>query len=312
MRRYQGDAIDKTKGVTYTPPPKKWSKPQRFIPVPENATEEELESIRMENERIKFENSICCNKHAYFFGYVYPKRMTEYKEHKRSVNLEAKFKFGLTIDKLIKLQNKTPEQKLLVKNYYKYSPLFNSKCTMNTLARYVEDIELAGKSLKPRKVFDYKCLMSCDPKDLKLHAIYQFRTLFKRYNALWNHNLAQIRYASRFLSLDEVDEMREQLVTLLYEDFRADAAEIISDEKLCANYLVEACYNTKAHYRLDLLWYNFGDILAENVKNNSIHQYRIIENPNGTNYFGVNYTLVDDGRAVDCSLKNDQSSPSDS
>lgn len=102
-------AIDKTKGISYTPPPKKWSKRQKYIQVPENATQEEIEKIRLKNEEIKFDNSICCSKKAYFFGYVYPQKMKEYREHRRCYDDRSRSKFGIGINDLIKIVDKSPE-----------------------------------------------------------------------------------------------------------------------------------------------------------------------------------------------------------
>ena len=43
--------------------------------------------------QIKFENSICCDRKTYFFGYIYPDYMDTYKRNKRSYNELSKFVF---------------------------------------------------------------------------------------------------------------------------------------------------------------------------------------------------------------------------
>ena len=72
--------------MIFVPPPSFWSKKQRYIPIPENATEEQLNNINARNKEISFNNRICANVKPYFFGYVYDREMKRYKEHKDKYN----------------------------------------------------------------------------------------------------------------------------------------------------------------------------------------------------------------------------------
>lgn len=294
MRMYQGNAIDKTKGISYEPPKKEWSKRQKYIQIPDGATEEEITRINKANERIKFENSICCDKKAYFFGYVYPAKMQEYKNHKRVCDTECMVKFGMGINDLVRIVDKSPEQKVFIRNYYKYSPLFNSKCTMNILAKYIEDLDLTQRRNQNRGEFDFRCLMSVTPDSLDKRTLGKFQKLLRQYTRLNRDIMQNISVAAPYLSEDELKEMKSALFDGLYEDFENDCLLIESNIDMCVNYVIYVCYAIDNNCQKSLLWYCFGDAVANNVKNNSRHRYKVVENPNGRDYFGKKMTIIDE------------------
>ena len=43
-----------------------------------------------------------------------------------------------------------------------------------------------------------------------------------------------------------------------------------------------------------MLWYCFGDEIFQNIKNKSKHRYKVISNENGSEYFGIRCSLVDE------------------
>lgn len=184
MRRFQGDAIDKAKGITSRGMPRSWSHRQSYIPIPESATPEQIEEITKRNKEIQFQNSICCNKKAYFFGYVYPKKMEEYKAHKRIYDRNCRIMFGMDVNDLIKIVDKSPEQKKFLRDYYRYSPLFNSKCPMNILAKYIEDIDFRYRFSKRKNSFDYTALMSCSVDDIDVVVARRVQRMAKKYSRL--------------------------------------------------------------------------------------------------------------------------------
>jgi len=249
------------------------------------------------NEQIKFDNNICCDKKAYFFGYVYPQKMVEYKEHKKVADTECRIKFDMGVNDLIKIVDKSPEQKKFLRDYYKYSPLFNSKCTMNILAKYIEDMDFRYRRMPKTGTFDFRCLMSCDVADLDKRKLNQFVRLIKKYIQLTGRTSVNIEYASKYLTEDEKDDMRKVLFDALYEDFKNDALDLSDSCADAVNYIVGAFYATGMKAQKSLLWTSFGDELVENIKANSKHRYRIVENPNGKDYFGKKLTMIDEYQA---------------
>ena len=45
--------------------------------------------------------------------------MQEYKNHKRVCDTECMVKFGMGINDLVRIVDKSPEQKAFIRNYYK-------------------------------------------------------------------------------------------------------------------------------------------------------------------------------------------------
>ena len=70
----------------------------------------------------KFYNSILLDRYPYFFIYRYPECRKEYNSYKDKVEISCKQKFGLTLEQLELIENKTEEQKALLENYYRYMP----------------------------------------------------------------------------------------------------------------------------------------------------------------------------------------------
>lgn len=300
MRMYQGNAIDKTKGISYTPPKKEWSKKQKYLLVPDSATKDDIDRINKENEKIKFNNSICCDKKAYFFGYVYPVKMQEYKNHRKICNTECLIRFGISFNELLNLKEKTPEQKNFIRNYYRYAPLFNSDCTMNILTRYIEDLDLQYKRGVKNRTFDFRCLMSTDADNLDKKIIYRFRSLIKKYTRFNKDIMRNISISEPYLTDDELKDMKSALFDCLYQDFLLDCLSIEPDVNMCVNYIVYVCYAVDMNCQKSLLWYCFGDTLVDNIKANSNHRYKVVESSDGKEYFGKLVKIIDENE--ECSL----------
>ena len=101
MRYHQGTAIDSAKGDVFVPPPKIWSKKQKFLQFPDNCTEEERQQIQEQNNQIAFNNKIAVDRKAYFFSYVYPKLKTEYDTHCKLYKQLCISQFRCTISQLL-------------------------------------------------------------------------------------------------------------------------------------------------------------------------------------------------------------------
>lgn len=293
LRRSQGDAIDLTKGISYTPPPSKWSKRQRYFNIPENATEEEIKEIEEKNRQIAFDNSICCSKKAYFFGYVYPKIMNDYEKHKKIYNNFSYAKFGMSINDLIKIVDKSPEQKNLITNYYRHSPLFNSKSTMNVLCKYIENYDLDFKYRKPKSYFDYNIYMTKDIKTISFDTIASADIKVKYYRSKYHNLLKDLNVDREYLTDEEREEIRKIRLDYFFEEFKNDLLTISSSKEDIINSLIFIFYSRK-NYPVSMLWYCFGDEIFQNIKNKSKHRYKVISNENGSEYFGIKCSLVDE------------------
>lgn len=290
LRRAQGDSIDAAKGAVFVPPNPIWSHRQKYIPITDNMTDEQKQEAQKKNEEIKFNNSICCDKKTYFFGYVYPKEMERLKSHKSQYKLLCKAKFGCELKQLQQKQDKTAEEKKFIREYYKYMPLFNSDCTMNVLARYIEDYEFARN--RNNKYFDYSCLMSDKNREFKRStcekikkAIHEMRTDFI---IIGNKTATDTVYnIEGDVNMDE----KVAYYDILLEDYRAIFRDIISNEEELVDYIVYVYYNQCKSDSKELMWQLYSEILVNNIKKNSNCHYEVIKSDSGQEFFGEKFVL---------------------
>lgn len=292
LRRFQGDAIDKAKGISYTPPPSFWSKRKRYLPITDGMTEEQIKETEEINKKIYFDNSVCCSKKAYFFGYVYPKLMEDYKKHKKVYNNISYGNFNMSINDLIKIADKSTQQKLLLKRYYNHSPLFNSKSTMNILCKYIEDFDFDFRFKKKTNNFDYTIYMTKKPKELDKKILEDMYFLVKEHIHIYSNMIKNFNISKDFLSEEESSENRSIMMDAFFDYFKMEILKITKNEEDAINYLVEVIYNQKNGPKY-FIWYCFGDELVKNVKKNSKHRYSIVKDENGFDYFGRKYSLID-------------------
>ena len=219
--------------------------------------------------------------------------MIEYKQHKRTYDRNCKRIFGMGINDLIKIVDKSPEQKKFLKSYYNYSPLFNSDSAMNSLCKYIENIDFDSKYSKYKPYFDYKCLMSCEANELNKNTLNKVCVLIKKYNSMYKDITTNIALISKSVNDEDIEDVRKMMYATLFEDFSNDITFVVGNKGIPVNYVVYAMYEKLKTSQKSFLWRCFGDSLVENIKNNSKHRYYLIEDKNGKEYFGKKYSLID-------------------
>ena len=291
LRFYQGQAIDHAKGAVYTPPNKYWSHRQKYIQITDDMTDEQKQEIQKQNEEIKFNNSICCDKKTYFFGYVYPKEMARLKHYKKKQGDLCRKNFGCKLKDLKQKQDKTVEEKQFLRNYYKYMPLFNSNCTMNNLARYVEDYEF--KENKSSKYFDYSCLMSNKDREFKKNVCKQIQDVIHKFQRNYPILLKKIGH-DRDWGVEDANTLgsdRESFFDGFFDYYKNELMNILSNEEELVDYIVYVYYEQCKSADKSLLWELYSDVVLNNVKNNSNHYYKIVESEDGQEFFGKKFVL---------------------
>lgn len=291
LRFYQGQAIDHAKGAVYTPPNKYWSHRQKYIQITDDMTDEQKQEIQKQNEEIKFSNSICCDKKTYFFGYVYPKEMARLKHYKKKQGDLCRKNFGCKLKDLKQKQDKTVEEKQFLRNYYKYMPLFNSNCTMNNLARYVEDYEF--KENKSSKYFDYSCLMSNKDREFKKNVCKQIQDVIHKFQRNYPILLKKIGH-DRDWGVEDANTLgsdRESFFDGFFDYYKNELMNILSNEKELVDYIIYVYYEQCKSADKSLLWELYSDVVLNNVKNNSDHYYKIVESVDGQEFFGKKFIL---------------------
>lgn len=291
LRFYQGQAIDHAKGTVYTPPNKYWSHRQKYIQITDDMTDEQKQEIQKQNEEIKFSNSICCDKKTYFFGYVYPKEMARLKHYKKKQGDLCRKNFGCKLKDLKQKQDKTAEEKQFLRSYYKYMPLFNSNCTMNNLARYVEDYEF--KENKSSKYFDYSCLMSNKDREFKKSICKQIQDVIHKFQRNYPILLKKIGH-DRDWGIEDANTLgsdKESFFDGFFDYYKNELMNILSNEEELVDYIIYVYYEQCKSADKSLLWELYSDVVLNNVKNNSDHYYKIVESVDGQEFFGKKFIL---------------------
>ena len=145
IRKSQGDAIDKAKGIKIEPMPKHWTK--RVSKCPEGVSEDEF----------NFCNSIVADRKPYFFRYLYPKENAKYIDYVNKEDYYCKMKFFRTLEELLSLPDEelsVAEKDYKYNKYLRYIPLIDYNGRMNKLCHYMEDNLMEIKKKRREKTPD--------------------------------------------------------------------------------------------------------------------------------------------------------------
>ena len=138
LRMYQGEEIDKAKGLTAQPIPKYWTHKEKIDY--ENDTEEEI-------AKKQFNNRIVADKKPYFMGYIYPKMLEDHKKYLRKNNIKAMRKTGINMNDLFEKKERNEIEEQLILQYNKFQPTLKNRCVMNELCSFIERADFDLKYL---------------------------------------------------------------------------------------------------------------------------------------------------------------------
>lgn len=259
-QNYQQNAIDKIKGIVSKSMPKEWYNYHSCI----------------DDE---FQKSIVANKKPYFFIYIYPKLYKQYNNYIKRTEITCLMRFGLTIEELINLSEKTEEQEKYLKYYYNRMPVSINKSLMNKICWRVEQ-EFEGYNInKNINEFNYKILMS----DVQYSK--------GRYNAikhLYKEYVDKIQNFSQLSNLKRINPEDKKIhKQILTDNFRKRAYELCSNSDELCNIILDICYrnNNSKQFAWDIC----GDVFIKNLLKNNNYQYSYpVLNDDGKIEFGGN------------------------
>ena len=160
LREIVGQEIDRIKGADKPSLPKEWRQITKIL---ETDTQDEIIAKMRQNAMV-------VNKKPYFFRYLYPELNQRFKQFEASYNQISRDMFGIKFKKLLKKEDKTEEEKMLVRRYQKYSPLITAPCTMNRLCREFENINFDIKFFKDSTTGAKKANVSMLPTFAEIYA----------------------------------------------------------------------------------------------------------------------------------------------
>lgn len=286
-RYYQGNAIDKSKGIIAEDIPEYWTN----IAIIEDGDTED------EKEEKNFNNSICCTKAPYFLRYRYSNYEEQYNKYNSAVEASCAAKFGMTFNKLKGSQNFTDNQQAFLDNTAKNSPLLDSHCVMNTLCHYMEQVTkkiVCGKVQTPEKVFS--CLFSASISDCKDANCYNKKIMRLMQDRYSEFKAIQASYKkSKQVDADENIVSLNQFCVQLYKDIIRSAKKIdatITDINL-TDYALYICYVKNPTHSKNFAWKIFGQQIVNNlfVRSNGTATIPFRSDEGSINYLGRKYKM---------------------
>ena len=292
LREIVGQEIDRIKGADKPSLPKEWKTVEKILP-----TDSQDEIIRKMRA-----NSMVIRKKPYFFRYLYPELNQRFKEFEYSYNQVSRDTFGIKFKKLLSKEDKTEEERDLVRKYQKYSPLTTTPCTMNRLCKAIEDIDFDIKFMKDRHgnkrpqasmlptfTYKYADLFSEDRLAI-VKDMYKTYTSRKQMTRL--HAMSDMLYSDPTVHSDEVydkyyksshDALIMSLQTKLV-DFKMSGEEFL----FYCGYLAPK-YKS---FNWGFAWNVLGDQVIKLIPRGE--SYCPIQDPDGEyEYLGLKYSLKD-------------------
>jgi len=262
-QNYQQNAIDKIKGIVSKPIPKEW--------------------YDYRSATTDFDKKIVANKKPYFFNYIYPHRKKVYDKYISQTKSNCLMRFGITIDELIKLDNKTKEQDEFIKYYFQRMPVSISKSVMNKICWKVEH-KFDGHNFNKNCDFDYSILM-IDGKYSK-----------GRYNAVKNLYLEYVNKTQQYIQTANTQRIdnEERIVQreMLKENFKKKAYELCSNKNELCNIVINICYKTNNSKQF--AWDICGDVIISNLLRNNNYNisYPILDVNGDIEFCGNKFSMI--------------------
>jgi len=275
-RKEQGSQIDKAKGIIVNDFPKNWIRKQDIL---DTDTEDVI-------KKKEFENSLVISKKPYFMRWLYTNLNQEYTKYKHGKNIYCESTFGISIEDLILKDDKTDDEIVFLKEYYKYSPVNESDCIMNKLSRYMEKVKMGIR--EKSDTFDYACLMSnkheIDETSSEYKKVFELVRDFMQDKKLFKSK----EVMDKSFIKQKYNESVVNNINEFYKFYRNKMYDISIDMQYLADIAIHICYSKNKDK--DFVWeVCIGGLLT------NLHRSRVIvpiQNDNGSmKYLGDYYSL---------------------
>ena len=293
LREIVGQEIDRIKGADKPSLPKAWKTFEKFS---EDDTPEER------TRKIKA-NALVVSKKPYFFRYLYPELNQKFKQFENSYNQISKDMFGIKLKKLLKKENKTEEERMLVRRYQKYCPLITSACTMNNLCREFEsidfnirfskdenDVKIPTVSMLPT----YEDIYGQSPETFNEQKFHIVKKMYQEYNSK-----KQIKHLTALLVDSPIDDQSDdykELRSSLYDLLIQSLQDTLVNEGITGEEFLFYSHHLSKHYS-SFNWGFCWEVLAEQIVKyipQAEQTFYPILDPNGDyEYLGRRYSLKD-------------------
>lgn len=246
FRILQGETIDSTKGLIVNPFLEHWVK---YKKVTDGMTLEE-------RNRNAFNNNLLAEKRPRFFIHLYTHYMKRYKKEK---NLYANLcitRFGVSLDELQKLPERTPEQQAILERYNRRTFFIDNNSTMNRISKHVEESLSKTGNKKSEEHFDYTSLLSKNFVKPNKSNIDKFKLLYKEYKSLKRNLIAG--GADNNSEYSSADQIHAYINKKAYSTITNNSTEL-------GNLSVYCSYQELGIQSRAFIWHCFGKELVDNI-----------------------------------------------
>ena len=275
LREINGQEIDRIKGVEAKGPPKdEWLKSQK---INKDDPEDVIKAKR-------YHNSLVINKKPYFFRYLYPELNTSYKIHEKRYDEIAKCMYRIRLKKLLTKENKTQEEKNLIKNYHKFSPVLNTNCTMNLLCRMVEDTDFDiqyGKNCTSMLPYYDLNEYKIEPEILQ-----KFRDMYRNFNN--KKSIAIVNQIFNNSNENEADKIRMEILDAIRDEIREEYLSLNITPMGALTY-IKALSQSYTKFNWDFAWSLLDEQILDVIEEKTA--YAPVESPDGEEYLGRRFKL---------------------
>ncbi len=284
IRKSQGDAIDKAKGIKIEPMPKHWTK--KLSKKPDG----------MSDYDFSFFNEIVADRKPYFFRYLYKKENVKYIDYLQKKNDKCLTRFKRSIYTILETPNDEltdDERNYLNEEFYKYMPLIDNNGRMNKICHYMEKNLLEIKRKRHVKTpdnilwfmyHDHNLNFNQEDIDYMNKQYLEFKQVKKDFKIGKNNDFAD--------STSAVNNFNKY-PTLMCEKI---SDKFIGNIEYACDLALYVCYELHSSRTKDFCWDIFGNQIVKNIRQNTTTPAKIpvLDEENGSiSYLGKKYRIME-------------------
>ncbi|MBT9788678.1 hypothetical protein GPK90_04880 [Clostridium sp. MCC344] len=285
---YQQNAIDKTKGIEAKPMPDTW---YNWI-----ANKQTKATDNEQRKSFWMNRKIIADKKPYFMQYIYPSERAELNNYRKKNNEKSLVRFRLTLDQLVKKENKTKEEERFVSCYYDRMPLGIGPCTINKICWRIEEL-FDHIDFSDDVDFDYTIMKSDIAYSDKVYG--KIKKLYESYKRSLQ---SYIQYAkTERIKSDE----RQIQKYLLKEEFKEKCLRDCPNEDMLCNIVLDLCYS-KSKNSKQFAWDMCGEVFVKNLlrRNNYKISYPEFDEDGEIEFAGMNFSMKQVDIKVDVDMED--------
>ena len=173
-------------------------------------------------------------------------------------------RFRITLNELLKKENKTKDEEKFIQCYYQRMPLGIAPCTINKICWKIEDM-FDDMKFMSNDNFDYS-ILKCDGVEYSNQLYNKIKKIYDRYRREIS-DYAQYAKSERLKSED-----RQMQKYIFKEQFRQQCLEQCPNEEYLCNIVLDLCYS-KSKYSKQFAWDICGDMFIQNLLKR--HNYHV-------------------------------------